>query len=292
VEVSFSNCLQLVGARLSRDDTGLTLKLRWRALTSMARPLRCFAHVLAGDRQVSSLDHDVLRHGPSVVSWEAGDEAFEKLRLWLSNPPENVEIRLGVYDPEINVRAPVLVSTLPVADDGSAVRLQSGVTPGLSYAVKFVAVPLTPCRVEFEGGLYLSAYSVERQNELVWLRLKWIIRRGRRRAVRFFGHIVAEAAPEATTLLQFDQDFVADRRGPATAVEQNIVRAYQPIAAPGGILRAGIFHPSTFYRLKVESSTFPFDARHRCVYLPFLEPPTRPLGSGAAPAASGLPEAR
>lgn len=33
-DVSFGNCLQLVGVRLSRDPASLTLKLHWRLLTS------------------------------------------------------------------------------------------------------------------------------------------------------------------------------------------------------------------------------------------------------------------
>lgn len=282
VEVTFSNGVQLRGVSLSRDAAGVTLKLRWRALTRMLRPLRCFAHVFAEGRQISSLDHEILRHGPSIVSWEAGDEGFESLRLSLSNRPDGLEIRLGLYDSEINVRVAVLVSTLPVVDEGSAVRLPTGVTPGIDYTVKFDPLPLTPCRVVFEDGLFLSAYSVAQQDNLVWLRLKWIVARGRRRSVRFFGHLVAEPAPEGPTLLQFDQDFVAERRGPVTAVEQNVVRKLEPTAASGSVLRAGAFRPSTSYRLKIETSTFPFDAHHRCLYLPFSAAQSECSASSAA----------
>ena len=269
-EVNFGNCLQLVGVRLSRDPVSLTLKLHWRALAVRPRRLRCFAHVLAGERQISALDHKILRHGPAMDEWDVGDEGYERRRLWLSTGPEPLRVRLGVYDPRINVRAPVLASTLSVTDEASAVWLQPDVATSASdYAIKFEPAPLVPSHVVFERGLELAAYSIVRHRDLVWLRLKWNVYRNASLPVRFFGHLVRDQGHETPTLLQFDQDFASERQGPVTAVEQNIVRALPPSAAAGSVLRAGVFRTSSLYRLKIKSAALPFDAERCCFYLPF-----------------------
>lgn len=265
VEVNFSNYLQLAGVRMIREAAGITLRLRWRTLRPPARPWRCFAHVLSQDTQISSLDHEILRGRPPITQWQEGDQGYESLRLWLPNPPEDVKLRLGVYDPEINVRCAVLASTLAVLDESSAVSIEPDRAPGNSYVVKFEEPLLTPCGVAFEGGLELAAYSVARHGELVWLRLKWIMRHAPRRRLRFFGHLVTEAAPETPALAQFDQDLAIDGRWPATAVEQNVVRR---VAYSGPAwLRAGLFKPSNLKRLKVLNSPVAADERYWCAYL-------------------------
>ena len=265
VDVNFGNYLQLAGFRMIPDTAGITLKLRWRALRHPTRRWRCFAHVLLRDRQVSSLDHDILHGQPPITDWEEGDEGYESLRLWMANPPQDVKLRLGVYDPGINVRSAVVASTLPITDESSAVWLALDGTPGSDYLVQFEAMPLIPCCVVFEGGIELAAYSVSRHEELVRLRLKWILRWGGRRGVRFFGHVVGERAPEVPALAQFDQDLAVDNRGPVTAVEQNIVRVVRQEGAAW--LRAGLFEPSNLRRLRILDSTAAMDERHRCAYL-------------------------
>ena len=102
-------------------------------------------------------------------------------------------------------------------------------------------------------------------NELIWLRLKWVVRKAQRRGLRFFGHVVSEPQPEAPTLAQFDQDLAPAFRGLATAVEQNVIRR----VAYGGPawLRAGLFRPSNLKRMGISNSSAVLDERNRCVYL-------------------------
>lgn len=271
VEVNFNDCLQLAGIGLERDAVGVALRLHWRALRRSTRPWRCFVHVLANGNQISSLDHDILRGSPPVTHWEEGDEGYESLRLWLSEPPDDLKLRLGLYDPEINVRAAVLSSTLSVADESSAVWIEPGKIGDAVCRMQFEAVPLAPCPIVFERGIELAAYSIARCGELVWLRLKWLRRRAqgahRRRGIRFFGHVVVEQAPETPALVQFDQDLAIESTGPVTAVEQNIVRA---VSRPEGAwLRAGVFRPSNGRRLRILRSSVRFDEARRFAYLEF-----------------------
>lgn len=284
VDVNFGGCLQLTGVRMSREAAGLELRLRWRGLRRHRRRWVCFAHVVANERQVSSFDHEILGGRPSSGQWDEGDEGYEARRLWAAGLPEDVQVRLGVYDPEINVRAPVLASTLPVADEGSAVWISSRTAAAGDY-VSFEAAPLEPCHVQFEGGeafagrVELTAWSAVWQQGLLWLRLKWILRRdpatqrdSRPVALRFFGHVVDQPAREAPTLVQFDESLARENRGPATAVEQNIVRAapQEPHAGSPLWLRAGLCTAVELHRLRILSGAAEFDPDDRCTYLKIL----------------------
>ena len=263
-QVNFGNWLQLTGFRFAQDASGLTLLLHWRSLRKTYRRWRCFVHGLSGAQQIFSLDHAILKGRPQVPDWEPGDEGYELLRHWLKEPPANLALRLGIYDPEINVRCAVLASTLPVLDESTAVLLTPNREPGSSYFVQFDPVPLIPCDLEFDDGLELTGYSASRHDQLLWLRLKWTLRGWPRRTLRFFGHVVAELTAEAPTLLQFDQDLPLERRGPATALEQHVIRALGP--ADPAWLRVGIFNPSNLRRLKILRAGA-MDQQHRCAFL-------------------------
>ena len=257
VEVNFGSYLQLVGVRLERDLAGVLLGLHWRSLRQTHRHLRCFAHLLEDGKQVSALDHNILRNRPPISRWTPGEEGFERLRLWRTSLRDDLKLRLGIYDPQINVRQPVLASTLPVVDESSAILIGPDVAAGSTYTVKFDAPAPASCRILFDGGLELTAYAVVSSGNLVWLQLHWTLRKAPR-GIRFFGHVVATQDPETAALAQFDQDLA-----PA---EQNIVRA---LALSGPVfVRAGLFRPSNLKRLKIRSSTAAMDDRARCVYLP------------------------
>ena len=237
-DVNFGDLLRLNGYRVGRDPAGVTLQLHWQALSKIRTPLRCFAHVLAAGEQISCLDHDILDGYPDLSHWDPEDRGYENLRLWLRNPPENLRVRLGVYNPEINVRVPVLASTLPVQDESTAVLVEPDQPPSSSYQVQFSDAVLHHCRVVFDGGIELAGYSVDRCRDLVLLRLRWMVRRGSRRVVRFFGHVVEQPDASSAALSQFDQDLLVHRVGPITTVEQNIIRSL-PHGEPAW-LRAGV----------------------------------------------------
>jgi hypothetical protein len=203
-----------------------------------------------------------------------------------------VRVRLGVYDPEINVRTPVLASTLPVADESSAVWITDAAAGAAGsdgsaaddlaadhggYAVRFEATPLAPSGLEFEGGdvfagrIELAGWSAVWHEDLLWLRLKWIFRRrpagwrgGRPRALRFFAHLVDEPGAAAPARVQLDQDLAPEDRGPATAVEQNIVRAAP--RSESQWLRCGLCTAGELIRLPIAGGPVEFDAEERCAY--------------------------
>ena len=266
VDVDFGHWLQLGGLRVDPGPASLHLHLRWRCLRRCYRPWRCFVHVFDGEQRVSSLDHALLGSRPEVRRWEPGDEGFEKLDHWFDRRPGTVTLRLGVYDPEVNVRCPILASTLPVIDASSAVVIDPAGTPGSDYLVRFHTPPLTPCGVLFQDDLELTAYSTARHGDLAWLRLKWTLRGAPRRRLRFFGHAVAEPTATASALAQFDQELALDRRGPATTLEQNILTR---LAAPEARwLRAGVCTEPDLIRLPILAGPDPYDPAERCFYRP------------------------
>jgi len=261
VEVSFANWVQLAGLRVEEGPESIHLYLHWRLLRKTVRPWRCFVHVMAGDERVSSLDHALLGGKPEVRRWEAGDEGYEKLDHWWKRRPEALDLRLGLYDPVVNVRCPVVRSTLPVEDDCTAVVAgRSG--PG-EYAVRFAERPLVPCGVEFEEGLELTAYAASRWEGLVWLRLKWTLRGKPKWRLRFFGHGAAEATNESATLGQFDQELVLERRGPATEIEQNMVAR---IGRGARWLRGGVCTEPELVRVGIVRGKGKWDVEERCCF--------------------------
>lgn len=270
VDVSFNHVVQLLGLGLQREASSITLRLRWRALRRPAQPWRCFVHLIADGRKLSSLDHEILGGRPSIAAWQPGDEAYESLRHWISQPPANLCVHLGLYDARINVRAAVLRSTLPVDDESSAVVIAWNGQSRAARCVSFDVIPLIPAGVVFERGLELTAYSVARDGELAWVRLKWTIRQGSQSGLRFFGHAVHQQDPAAPASAQFDQDLALDCRGPAGLEEQNIVRRLEPDVP---WLRAGVYRPASGRRLEILSASGPADPANRCIYLRMAAPP-------------------
>src|SRR5262249_28456568 len=169
VDVNFQRLLQLTGVRLIRDAACLVVHLPWRALENPTRRWRCLRHLRWQDHQISSLDHELLRGHPPLTRWEAEDEGYESLRLWLASPPEDLKLRLGLFDPAINVRSAVLASTLPIADESSAVWIDTNPASRGTYAIRFDPPPLIPARVVFERGFELAAYSIAPQGDLICL---------------------------------------------------------------------------------------------------------------------------
>ncbi len=269
VDVNFANWVQLAGLRVDHGPESIHLYLRWRLLRKTYCFWRCFVHIVSGDRRLSSLDHDVLSGKPGVTSWEPGDEGYEKVDHWWDRRPENLALHLGLYDPQRNVRCPIVASTLPVRDESSAVVIDPTREPAMDYAIRFPTPPLVPCGMVFRGEMELTAYSAARQDELVWLRLKWTLRGRTRRRLRFFGHAVAEPSATATTLGQFDQAIAVDRRGPATWVEQNVIAR---LTAPEACwLRAGVCTEPNIVRLRILRGPQPYDPLRSCFFRP-LEP--------------------
>jgi hypothetical protein len=266
VDVNFAHWVQLAGLRVEPGPESIHLYLRWRLIRQSYRPWRCFVHVLSGDQRISSLDHSVLGGRPGLERWEPGDEGFEKLDHWWERRPENLALQLGLYDSELNVRCPIVASTLPVAGDSTAALVDPAAPPGPSYALQFATPPLVPVGLVFQHELELAAYAMARCGELVWLRLKWILRGPPRRRLRFFGHAVAEPSAAAPTLSQFDQQIALASRGPATWIEQNLLARVASQEACW--LRAGVCTEPELIRVPILRGPQPYDPAESCFYRP------------------------
>jgi hypothetical protein len=265
VDVNFAHWVQLTGLRVEPGPESIHLYLRWRLLRQSYRSWRCFVHVLSAGRRISSLDHPLLDGRPGPERWQPGDEGFEKLDHWWERRPEDLALRLGLYDAEWNVRCPIVASTLPVADEGTAALIDPA-PPGPRYILQFATPPLVPVGLVFQDELELAAYATARCGPLVWLRLKWILRGRPRRRLRFFGHAVAEPSAAAPTLSQFDQGLAATPRGPATWIEQNIMTS---VPSPEACwLRGGVCTDPELVRVPILRGPQPYDPVESCFYRP------------------------
>jgi hypothetical protein len=287
VDVNFREAWQLAGLRFTEEEGRITLALRWRCLKREDRWLRCFGHLRNSQGEtLACLDHDLLGGTPKPGEWAPGDEGFETRYMLVQPPPAGLRVELGpqgfevqspngtdaglrlhlgLFYPAPNLRLPVVRSTLPVTEEGTAVLVTPNAEPGREVQYRLEPRPLEPCEVSFEHGLALAGYSAAQGQGLVWLRLKWRVRERPGGNLRFFGHGVGAADAEAPSLASFDQDLHADRRSAGTEFEQDIVRAVPPAAT---LLRGGLCKSPGLERLGIRNSTLPFDAQARCFYLP------------------------
>jgi hypothetical protein len=295
VEVDFGHQWGLVGLRFCHQDSRLTLGLRWQCRKRFYGWLRCFAHVLGpSGKQISVLDHDLLAGCPPAAEWRPGDEGYEVRRLALDgwgNPAaqllleddgyrvadqasenETVRLRLGLYETRTNLRLPLVASSLPVADDWTAVVISANAAPRGAPVVRFEPDPPAPCRALFAGTLELRGWSVTRNSAGdIWLRLGWRVLKVPPEPLRFFGHAVPDPDPLAAAVVSFDQDLAVKQRGLGAEFFQDVVRAAGREASGVRFLRAGVCTSRNLTRLEIRESSLDHDPQHRCVYLPVPE---------------------
>lgn len=277
VDLNFGNQLQVKGLRLTEQDGLFTLALRWRCLSPAAGPYRAFAHVVDADgKLVGALDHEILRGTPRVDEWQPGDEGYEARYLVLpAAKARGTMLRLGLFHPETGLRVPLWASTLPLKDDYTAAVVAPNQTPGTEYTFRLEPAPAVACRVEFEKGLRLTGYSLQRSGGTAWLRLHWLVPPGVRARLYFFGHAVASQERETPILLGFDQDLGLDRMprprggGPITLV-QDVVRDVSKLGPGVKWIRAGVFDmDQPLDRLAVRSSSLPMSREQKAVFLAY-----------------------
>jgi len=269
VEVDFARRLELTGLEFQQEYDRLKLRLAWKLLAEIPFRLCCFAHVLdAMGTTVDSVDHELLGGNPPLSEWRPGDEAREGLFLQLpSAAPRQLHLRLGVYDPKGNIRWPIWASTLPTADEHTAVVLALGEVPSEEKGYAFPELFSQPCCIRFEKGAELRSYSISRLDSAIWLCLRWAFRRRPNRHWRFFGHGVTERSPGSPILISFDQD-LAPHWSPAMRTwEQNIVRCAGAAGPDPVEIAAGIFDVRSGRRLQFLESSFPADWQTRRVFL-------------------------
>ncbi len=274
VDLNFGNWLQVKALRLSRIEGLVTMEIQWRRLNRVPRPLRCFVHVVgAGGESLSSMDHDILGDRPPVTEWQPGDEGYEARSVVLpAGQAREAQVRLGVYDRDSMVRAPVWASTLPLVDDYTAAVVEPNRDPGSAVLFRMQPAGIEACEVAFERGLRLTGWSLSRSAGAVWLRLRWEAPRRPKGRLRFFGHAVPDQSPEAPILSSFDEDL----RFHGETVICDIVRRSSPAGDPVKFLRAGVVNlDRPLERLRIRSSSLPLSRQQKAVYLT-LPPPTAP----------------
>jgi hypothetical protein len=286
-DVNFNDQWQLAGLRFDVRHGKVTLALHWRCLRTVPFWLRCFGHLVdTSGETLAWMDHDVLGARPPAAEWRPGDEGYEERYTLFPRPPTSrnlllgphgyeveegpevwpaLRLRLGLYDTGSNVRLPVRWSTFPVTDGCTAVVVEPNAAPGGEVVFRLDPAPWRPCRLVFEGGPELTAYAVTRRSTAVWLRLRWVAPEQRVPALRFFGHGVAQADPEAESVGSFDQELLLDRYWGRGEFEQDIVRL---LDRPAEYLRAGVCTSPGLERLALRASTLPSDQPARCFFVP------------------------
>jgi hypothetical protein len=275
VHLNFGNEIGLTGVRVSEKEGVFTLALRWRCLNGLARPLRCFVHVVGADgKLLGSMDHEILHGSPPVQDWQPQDEGYEARYLALTPASaQGAKVRIGLFDPETRLRVPVWASTAALKDDYTAAVLEPNEQPGVEYKFEMSPAPMVQCDVRFQGGLKLTAYSVRRAGDIAWVRLEWSAPRPPKQKLYFFGHAVMDQSPDTPILLSFDQDTGLNRIPPSRYGDvhliQDVVRDVSKLDSRAKFLRAGIFDfDQPLDRLNIRSSSLASSARQKAIYIP------------------------
>jgi len=277
VDLNFGNYLAVTGLRLTEQEGLFTLAIRWRCLNPPPRSYRAFAHLVdSRGKLLGSMDHEILHGSPPVTTWLPDEEGYEARHLALpAAQTRDVELRLGLFDPDTGLRLPLWASTLPLRDDYTAAVVKPNQTPAAEHLLQMRPAALLECRVEFEGGYQLTGYSLQRASGVAWLRLRWRVPWGARRRIFFFGHAVADQSPDTRILLSFDQDLGVERLSRRRWFEteqieliQDVVRDVSRLGPEAQFLRVGLFdmdRPND--RLAIESSSLPSNPTQKAVFL-------------------------
>lgn len=268
VALHFADQLQVTGLRFSEKCGVFVLEIRWRCWKTPERRWRCFAHIVNPQGVLlGSMDHEILRGRPDLTSWGPGDEGYESRCLVL--PPsftQGARLHFGLFDPEVQTRATLWASTVPVLDLCTAAVFEPNRKPPADYKFRLEPQRIERCGVEFANGVHLKGYSFTRSRGFLWLRLRWeMLERSEEEKLYFFGHVVSEPTADSPILLSFDQAF----RVPATRASQEILREASKLSARARFLRAGLCDLARNYeRIAIRSSTLRFSKTDRCIYLP------------------------
>jgi hypothetical protein len=110
----FEGGVRLLTAETRPEAGGLALTLTWQAASIPQRPVRVFAQAVSGGAIVAQADGPLGTALFPSQWWRAGDVVVETRRFqWPDQAaPAGVRLRVGLYDPETNVRYPRLDSSL------------------------------------------------------------------------------------------------------------------------------------------------------------------------------------
>src|SRR5262249_11207955 len=111
-------------------------------------------------------------------------------------------------------------------------------------------------------------YSITVAEGLMWVRLRWNVRKIPPAPVRFFGHAVAVRDLSAEILVSFDEEMALERRGRSPKFEQNIFRSLLGTGPRPLFLRSGVCTSQSLNRFEIRESSLDCDCPQRCLFLP------------------------
>jgi hypothetical protein len=120
----FGNKVQLIGYDLSSPIAAgemLRLTLALKAIAPLDRAYKVFVHLRgAGDAVIAQADQLPCDFSLNEADWRPGDVVLEEYALPIpyETEPGTYRVILGLYQPDINARLPVLSSALAHTDDG------------------------------------------------------------------------------------------------------------------------------------------------------------------------------
>jgi hypothetical protein len=126
VAARFDNQLQLnsIDVLDSSSQPGGTVRLRlkWQALTAISKDYKVFVHLFAGDQIVTQHDGQPVGELRPTSTWKVGEDISDQFAMTIpaDTPSGNYQLRIGLYDPNTQVRLPVLLA------DGSSAEFFVG----------------------------------------------------------------------------------------------------------------------------------------------------------------------
>ena len=271
--VNFAAYLELTGLRAVLQVDEMHLGLRCRLLRELQRPLCCFFHIL-DEEEERPLEGRVVLDDGSLAGARRGDDlliaAEQAIRPALSR--RFAELRLGFCDPHSDASLPVCASSLPVTRDYTAVRVRWNEPPPTRLLYSFGWPILKTCRVVLEGGVELVAYSLQRLDESVWVRLRWQIRSRPGRRLRVLARVPSSENADDDFPASFDQEMGLEARAPTPCLEQNVIVRIPDLGGARMQLRLGVLDSQEKNWLQVsDCSTGPGFAGRPYFFLPFPE---------------------
>ncbi len=265
--INFAAYLEVTALRAVCGDGSLQLHLRGRRLRRLDRRLACVLHAIDQNDRAVLKWRVPLENGLS--GGRPGDEVLVAVKQEIPPSFNGKALQLGFCDAENGNYLPVCATSLPPAAEYTMVRAPLNEPPPTGLLYRFGWPMLQSCRVIWEGGVELVAYSLQWLPEMLWVRLKWNIRAETSRKLVFSGRIVPQDGTGAGPLAEVQQEIASAGKAPFEVVEQNIVGKAAGLCGSKVRLEGSVLDASSGVRLPVLESSVPSLDRERCVRLSF-----------------------